>query len=239
MKKLTIIAITLFLTACGGGSGDSSPVQDDDAPEVTQPNPFEPVVNQPVIEPVTPVVVEPVVVIPVVEPIIEPVIEPPVVVPPVEGEDPVYSPDPIATVNAPVENPDDSVFEAISSRTETGNGGQYITLNSVTTYNNKRSDMGISIANNTDDVWTGVFCSGSAFDEWGNFINFTGSQLSDDSWHALNIQLGESVDIDISFSNDIPHGIDFYAVNVSCSARFNPSHSGVIWFSKLFLIQSD
>ncbi len=231
IKLSGMLIASVLLTSCGGGS--SSPVTPEPEQE-DQANPFTPVENEPAQEPTeTPEPVsEP-------EPTNELVVEPEPEEPtqdPVEGEDPVYSPDPIETVAVPVENPDPSVFDVINRSPASGGGENMIELNSVSTFNNKPTELKLTITSNLEFTSIGIFCGAHSFDEWGNFANFTTRRAGTDSWHALDVEPGDANEITIRFSNTVEYGIDFRFISINCIGQRTQGLSTQESFSRSFVL---
>ena len=154
----TLLVASLALAACGSGSNPAPVVADD--PITEESNPFEVVEAEPVTEPEIAVVAESEIEIEVVEiapevmpePVIEVVVPDPVVEQEreiVEGEDPVYSPDPIETVEIP-----DSV---------TYDNTMLYQIEMVEVYDNSPTAMFMRTANFTDMSVESVSCGFTAY----------------------------------------------------------------------------
>ena len=241
----TLLATALLVTACGGGSNPAPVVAED--PVTEESSPFEVVEAGPVTEPEVAVIAEPEVevveVVPEVipEPEVEPVVPDPAVEQEreiVEGEDPVYSPDPIETVRVPVETP--APFpETRDLREPRGfDTGFMVDVLGVSTFSTKRSQITIQITNNTESDVMNVRCSVFAYDFDGMLTNnaANASMLPVIADGGVNLHTGDVGRFTMDFSDFIPFGFDFYAVEPICayeyfdSGVFSSDSEAVVFF---------
>ena len=222
-----VITIAALLTACGSGSNPAPVIADN--PITEESNPFEVVETEAATEPEIAVIAQPE--IEVVEAMPEPAIE--VAVPdpvaeleaerePVVGEDPVYSPDPIETVRVPVETPVPFPETRDLNEPRGFDTGFMVDVLGVSTFSTKRSQITIQITNNTESDVMNVRCAVFAYDFDGMLTNnaANASMLPVIADGGVNLHAGDIGQFTMDFSDFIPFGFDFYAVQPICAYEY-------------------
>ena len=206
----TLLATALLVTACGSGSNLVPVVADD--PITEESNPFEVVEAEAAREPEIAVIAEPE--IEVVEATPEPVIE--VVVPDpvveqereiVEGEDPVYSPDPIETVEIP-----DSV---------TYDNTMLYQIEMVEVYDNSPTAMFMRTANFTDMGVSNIACRFTAYLDENPVMTLSTIQLFSPDGVAVSLSSGQEQTTRIVLNAEGYTGHHVDRVEWVCNHRFD------------------
>ena len=215
----TLLATALLVTACGGGSNPAPIVAED--PITEESNPFEVVESEPVTEPEIAVIAESeieVVEIEVVEispeiipePVIEVVVPDPVVEQEreiVEGEDPVYSPDHIETVEIP-----DSV---------TYDNTMLYQIEMIEVYDNSPTAMFMRTANFTDMGVSNIACRFTAYLDENPVMSLNTIQLFSPDGVAVSLSSGQEQTTRIVLNAEGYTGHHVDRVEWVCNHRFD------------------
>ena len=212
----TLLVASLALAACGSGSNPAPVVADD--PITEESNPFEVVEAEPVTEPEIAVVAESEIEIEVVEiapevmpePVIEVVVPDPVVEQEreiVEGEDPVYSPDPIETVEIP-----DSV---------TYDNTMLYQIEMVEVYDNSPTAMFMRTANFTDMGVSNIACRFTAYLDENPVMSLSTIQLFSPDGVVVSLSSGQEQTTRIVLNAEGYTGHHVDRVEWVCNHRFD------------------